>query len=377
MANEWVRGTVSLVPNVPPNHTITNAINAIQSVLIAGGWELASWTPGGNDRYYLRADRGVRENWRYEGDGPVQNCGIHVYTNTPTDSEIRISSFLENTAATGVQVDCRDATATINRRGFLTISWDVTAPNNYLLIAGEDGFYIEAGRDSSPNNLGHGAILTVSNIPELNATKTTQLRWTTQGFPMDLFGECRFTLNRQNRFVTNDGTSRNFSCGLVVYSSRGVSSVIQTPVPTNFAEFYIGNRDLMLGCTGSQGVGNILFAATFGQINSPEDSRYRINQILLLQENNATDVANRAATSASLSNTVAAGTGSVTHIIRDIRHDRLINRFVVVDYTLLPFANLTEAETGKVYRVIEHNDNGRTSNIGVEWPTVVVTPSLT
>lgn len=377
MANEWVRGTVSLVPNVPPNHTITNAINAIQSILFAGGWELASWTPGGNDRYYLRADRGVRENWRYEGDGPAQNCGIHVYTNTPTDTEIRISSFLENTTTNGAQVDTRDATESLNRRGRITINWDVTAPNNYLLIAGEDGLYIEVGRDSSPNNLGHGAIVTVSNIAELNATKTTQLRWTTQGFPMDLSGECRFTLNRQNRFVTNDGTSRNFSCALVLYSARGVSSVIQAPVPVNFAEFYIGNRDLMLGCNGGSTNVDIRYAATFGQMNSPEDGRYRINQILMLQENNATDVANRAATSALTSNNVAAGTGSVTYIVRDVRHDRLVNRFVVVDYTLLPFANLTEAETGKVYRVVEHNDNGRTSNIGIEWPSVVVTPSLT
>lgn len=375
MANEWARGTVSLIPNVSPNHTITNALNAIQSMLLAGGFELASWSPGGNDRYFLRADRAISERWRYEGDGVLQHCGIHVYTNTPTDTEIRISSFLENTTATGVQVDTRDATNTINRRGFLTISWDVTTPNNFLIICGEDGFYIESGRDSSPTNLGHGAILVAVNIPELNATKASQIRWTTQGFPMDLFGECRFTVNRQNRFVTNDGTSRNFSCALVVYSARGVASVIQTPAPVNFLEFYIGNRDLLLGCNGASNQ-DIRYAATFGQINSPEDGRYRINEILLLQENNATDVANRSATSSSSSNTIAAGTGSTTFIVRDIRHDRRIARFVVVDYTLLPWTNLIEAETGKVYRVIEHNDLGRTANIGIEWPTTVVTPSV-
>lgn len=378
MANEWVRGTVSLVPNVPPNHTITNALNAIQSVLVAGGWELASWTPGGNDRYFIRADRGTRENWRYEGDGPVQNCGIHLYTNTPTNTEIRISSFLENTTATGVQVDCRDATANVNRRGFLTISWDVTAPNNYLIIAGEDGFYIEAGRDSSPVNLGHGAILAVSEIPELNATKGAQRRWTTQGFPMDLFGECRFTANRNLRFVTNDGTSRNFTALLTLYGTRGVTSTTVAPAPANFVDYSFGNRDLILGQTAfAAGSSNDLrYGCTFGQLNSPEDGRYRINQMLLVQESAVTDVSNRAASSTSTSNTIAVGTGSVNVQFRDIRHDRLILRFVVVDYTLLPFANLTEAATGKVYRVIEHNDNGRTANIGIEWPVAVVTPSL-
>jgi hypothetical protein len=377
VANEWVRGTVSLVPNVPPNHTITNALNAIQSMLIAGGWELASWTPGGNDRYFLRSDRATRERWRYEGDGPTQNCGIHLYTNTPTDTEIRISCFLENTAGTAVQVDTLTAAESVNRRGRLTINWDVTAPNNYLMIAGEDGFYIEAGRDSSNTNLGHGMIVTAAEIPELSATKTTQSRWVTQGYPMDLFGECRFTSNRQLRFVTNDGTARNFSSHLSLYTARGVTSTTVAPVPADFPIYFFGNRDLILGQTGSGGTtSEYRYGCTFGQLNSPEDGRYRINPLLMIHETSASDISNRGASSASTSNTVAVGTGSINIIFRDIRHDRLIQRVVAVDYTLLPFANLTEAETGKVYRVAEHNDNGRTANIGIEWPTTVVTPSL-
>lgn len=367
---------MSLVPNVAPNHTITNAVNVIQSMLLAGGWELASWSPGGNDRYFLRADRSTRENWRYEGDGPIQHCGIRVHTNTPTNTQIRVSAFLENTAATNVQVDQFNATATINRRGYLEIAWDVTSPNNYLMICGEDGFYIEAGRDSSPNNLGHGAITTFAEMPELNATKSQQLRWTTQGFAMDLFGECRFTGDRNNRFVTNDGTNRNFTAFLQLYVTRGVLSTTVAPVPLDFRDIGIGNRDIMLGQTGVSTVDGRYFL-TFGQLNTPEDGRYRFAPILMLQENNPTDIANRAANSSSTSNNVAAGTGGVSFPVRDARHDRIMNRFVVVDYTLLPFANLTEAQTGKVYRVLEHNDIGRTANLGIEWPTTVVTPSLT
>jgi len=378
VANEWVRGTVSLVPNVSPNHTITNALNAIQSVLTQSGWELASWTPGGNNRYFLRADRATRSLWRYEGDGPVQSCGIRVYTNTPTDTEVRISVFLENTSANGVQVDTASASEGVNRRGRLTINWDVTAPNNYLMIAGEDGFYIEAGRDSSPTNLGHGMICTAAEIPELNATKGAQLMWVTQGYPMDLFGECRFTANRDKRFVTNDGTNRNFTSQLSLYAARGVASTTTAPAPADFPAYFFGNRDLILGQTNPGGTSDsdYRYGCTFGQLNSPEDGRYRINPLLMIHETSATDIANRAASSTSSSNTVAAGTGSVVHSFRDIRHDRLVQRIVAVDYTLLPFATLTEAETGRVYRVAEHNDLGRTANIGIEWPTTVVTPSL-
>ena len=376
MANEWVRGTVSLIPNVSPNHTITNAINAFQSVLTQSGWELASWSPGGNDRYFLRTDRSTRERWRYEGDGPIQSCGIHVYA-ANSNTEIRVSAFLENSGATAVQVDANGATATTNRRGYLTIAWDTTAPNNYLFIAGEDGFYVEAGRDSSSVNLGHGAILTDAEIPELNATKSTQVRWVTQGFALDLFGECRFTGNRNARFVTNNGTNRNFTSNLQVYATRGANSTTQSPSPVDYASYYFGNRDLMNGLTSFSTITSAdwRYACTFGQLNTPEDGRYRVNPILIITESNAADVTARSVSSTSTSNVVAPSGNNF--VVRDVRHDRQILRFVVVDYTLLPFANIVEAQTGKVYRVIEHNDNGRTSNIAVEWPTTVVTPALT
>jgi hypothetical protein len=156
-----------------------------------------------------------------------------------------------------------------------------------------------------------------------------------------------------------------------------VTSTTVAPVPADFPIYFFGNRDLILGQTGSGGTtSEYRYGCTFGQLNSPEDGRYRINPLLMIHETSASDISNRGASSASTSNTVAVGTGSINIIFRDIRHDRLIQRVVAVDYTLLPFANLTEAETGKVYRVAEHNDNGRTANIGIEWPTTVVTPSL-
>lgn len=379
MANEWVRASVTLVPNVAPLHTITNAVNAIGSFLVFGGWELASWSGSANNRYYVRTDRGARERWRYEGDGQTQNCGIHIEV---SGTSIRISAFLENTTQTGAQVDTNaisPGTVTTSATPYVSITFDSTAPNNYLMICGEDGFYIEAGRDASTVNLGHGMICCFAAITELNATKDAVVRSTSQGLPMDLTGTCKFTTNRNNRFVIDDGSSRNFTAGLRLYAARGVSSTTQPGTPANQPDYYIGNRDLIFGCNPnnpSTSADNLTFAATFGHRNSPEDGRYRISPILMIQEKTSTDFKNQGATSTLASNTVAAGTGGSNVIFRDIRHDRQILRLVVADYTLLPFANLTEAQTGKVYRLFEFNDGGRTANLGIEWSDVVVVPSL-
>lgn len=374
MANEWIRASVTLVPNVAPLHTITNAVNAIGSFLVSGGWELASWSGAANDRYYLRADRGARERWRYEGDGPIQSCGIHVAV---VSTAIRISAFLENTTQTGAQIDTNAATGTGNVCQFVSITFDSTAPNNYLMIGGEDGFYIEAGRDSSSVNLGHGMICCFAAIAELNSTKDNTVRWTTQGLPMDLTSTCKFcdSATRSTRFVIDDGTSRNFTAGLKLHSARGVSSTTIASAPANYPDYYIGNRDLILGMN----LGNnqtIIVGATFGHRGSPEDGRYRISPVLMVQEDTATDIKNMSCSSSAVSNVVAAGTGGQNNTFRDIRHDRVILRIVVADYTLLPFANLTEAQTGKVYRLFEFNDGGRTANLGIEWTDVVVVPSL-
>lgn len=373
MANEWVRGTVTLQPGSPTNHTITNAMNVIESVLLQSGWVRASWSLTSSDRSFLRADRLTNDTWRYDADGPTQHCGIRI-TQENSDTEIWISSFLEDTAGTGVQIDTRAATTGTFQRPYIEILWDNSAANNYLMIAGEHGLYIEVGRDGSNVNLGHGSIVTMAAVPELNATRDAQTRWTTQGFPMDLGGAsgCRFTESgsRNNRFVTDDGTNRNFTAYLALRTARSVTNVTSAD-PLDHRIIRIGNRDLLLGVTGRGGSSDYRYACTFGHLGSPEDDRYRISLIAMIQEQNETDLA---VTSASVANNVAAsGTPDVR--FRDIRHDRVMNRFVVCDYTLLPFTNITDASTGIVYRVLEFNDNGRTANLGIEWPSTTVTPS--
>lgn len=374
MANEWVRGTVTLTPNTPPNHTITNAMNAIESALLQSGWERASWSAASDDRSYLRTDRATQDRWRYDADGPTQHSGIRL-VQVSSDTVIRISSFLQNQAETDIQVDTRDASGGTFLHGYVDIDWDVTAPNTYLIIAGEDGLYIEAGRDGNPNNLGHGAIVTMQAVPELNATKDGHVRWTAQGFAMDLGGTqgCRFTEtnNRNQRFVTNDGTSRNFTAWLALFVARGVTQ-LTTPNPSDHRLIRIANRDLLLGNTGFGANQDMRYACTFGVFNTPEDDRYRISLITMMQD---AQVSDRAASSSSTSNTIGTGT-SPDNDFRDVRHDRLMSRFVVCDYTLLPFINITDANTGIVYRVLEFTDNGRTANLGIEWPSTVITPAV-
>tara|TARA_R100001086_G_scaffold201006_1_gene117238 strand:- start:1653 stop:2765 length:1113 start_codon:yes stop_codon:yes gene_type:complete len=370
MANEWARGTATLIPNVAPNHTIANAINAIGSFLVATGWELASWSGSANDRYYLRTDRNTQARWRYEGDGPVQHCGIHVYA-ANSDTEVRLSTFLQDSGATAVQVDTADAPFSTNRRGYATLSFDATAPNNYLMVGGEDGFYIEAGRDGEPTNLGHAWIVAFAADPNLNGTKDAQVRWMAQGMPLDLFGACRFTSSLNDRFVIQDGTNRNFSTHFVGYVARG-STNVNSPSPSDYASLIFGNRDLILGQTGTSGSADINVACSFGTINSPIEGRYRISPVLALQERDYVDMA----VSSSSASTSVDPSGSPLVTFRDIRRDRLLLRMVVCDYTLLPFVNVVDSETGVTYRVVQFADNGRTANLGIVWPASVVTPTV-
>ena len=374
MAGEWRRGTATIIPNVAPNHTIANAMNAIGSFLTQTGWELASWSGSTSDRYYLRTDRTTQNRWRYDADGPTQYCGIHIQQ-ANSDTEIHISTFLEDLGATASQVDTIDAGGQgTNRQGKAIILFDVTAPNNYLIVGGEDGLYIEAGRDGTVNNLGQAWIFAFAAIAELNATKDAQVRWMSQGVPLDLFGACKFTesASRQLRYVINDGTNRNFTSHFAGFVARG-SLNVSSPNAADGQVARFGNRDLMLGQTGFGGGGEIRYGCCFGHFNSPEDDRYRISPVIMLQDGSATDIA---ISSTSVSDTLAAS-GNTDVRMRDIRHDRLVLRMVVCDYTLLPFINITEAQTGKVYRVVEFNDNGRTANLGIEWPSLTVTISVT
>lgn len=403
MANEWNQGTFQFdAPGL--SHTFTFALDRIQSALTQSGWELASWSPGAsppaaNARYLIRTDRNTQDRWQYTGDTLTQHGGILLwYDSDPQTTtglaafagqvHIVIQSFLENTGATDVQVASPDWVETVGgaeRFGSIRIVLDSTAVNNYLIYCGEDGLYIESGRDGVQNNLGHGAIMTFGAIPELHGTLDANVKWTAQGLVCDFSDVCRFSADRFDRFVTNDGTDKNFTASLQPYTPRGTYNIDSTGGGANIAdqrEYYIGAQDnfFSLG-SGNQSTsittnqesqereGQIRYAATFGLINTPKNNRFRIAPLVMIQDIRHVDIA---ADSSSSDNNLAPSADK-GHMI-DWRQTRRVFKFAAVDYTLLPFVNITDAVTGVVYRVARMEDNGRFSQFGVQQPT---TPPLT
>lgn len=404
MAGEWRRATF-IIDNIL--HTQTNIITAFESFLTQTGWVRASWSGSGTDRYYLRADRNTQPRWQFTGDGGIKHGGIRVFYDSDAQTttglavfagqkHIVIQSFLENVSQNGAQIATEDVINTsvaspggnIARLGTIRIIYDNTAPNTYLLVGGEDGLYVECGRDAQNNNLGHGAILTFGAIPENHSSIDQTVGWTAQGLVADLFGSCRFTHNRNNRFVSNDGSNKNFTSALQPQSPRGTYSLSSplysdATVPSANGQanangrrgLYLSSRDLLYGAnraasteaaTSAQsttGDVDLQYFAAFGLFDSPQNGRYRISPMLCIQTLRQVECA---ATSASTSD-VAASSNQASVI--DPRTFRQVFRFAVVDYTLLPWVNIQDAVSGATYRVARVEDNGRYSQIGIEWPS--------
>jgi hypothetical protein len=345
--------------------------------------------------------------WQFTGDGGVKHGGIRVfYDSAPSTTtgiaafsgqkHIVIQSFLENAGASGAQITTEDVIsvnvpnpgAVTYRLGTIRIVYDNTAPNTYLVVGGEDGLYVECGRDSSNNNLGHGAIMTFGAIAENHSSIDNTVGWTAQGLVADFFGVCRFTHDRQARFVTNDGSNKNFSCALQPQSPRGTYSMT-TPSysdavatgasgvgnATGRRALYLTSRDNVygMGRIGSaEGSGtqqsvsgaavDFKYHCTFGLFDTPQNGRYRISPLLCLQTLRTVEIG---ATSTSTSDVAVSANSGVF----DPRILRQIFRFAAVDYTLLPWVNIQDAVSGATYRVARMEDNGRYSQFGVEWPS--------
>jgi hypothetical protein len=392
-------------------------MDKIENFLILSGWERPTWdggvfgpgTVGAPDpsstdaRHFVRADRTTQDRWRYTGDLLTQHGGIVVWHNPdPTAApygpnlggssnanesgeQIVLQSFLENSGATAVQVYTPDHVglfSTFNRFGSVRLVVDNLAVNNYLLYGGEDGLYIEVGRDSSPNNIGHGAIMTFGEIPELHGTRGFATKWTAQGLVCDFRGRCRFSQSRNDRFVSNDGSNKNFTASLQPYSPRGTADVDSlATLIANQRPYYIGARDNFLSMgygspstttsdfgTSSSGISS-KYAATLGLIDTPKDDRIRISPLVMIQE---VAHVNAGVTSALSSNNVAAA-GSALSLI-DIRDKmRQIFRFAAADHTLIPSLSVVDAVSGATYRIARFDDDGRFSQFGVEVPTATLT----
>lgn len=401
MPNEWARGTFT-ADNVTNDEN--DVLDAIEDFLLdsAVGWEKASWSDslyGTQDRHYLRTDRVTRERWQYDGDGPTQFSGIRVfYDDDPATTtgrsgftgqeHIVIQSFLQNVGETDRQVLTPDfvelsgsGSSQSERFGTIRIRYDNTAPNNWLLIGGEDGLYCEVGRDSAEVNLGHGAIMTFGAIPDLQDPYESSVKWTAQGLVVDLYDGCRFSENRNKRFVSNDGSNKNFTAGLQPYTPRGTRR-LNTPEQYDQEPYYIGAQDSFWGATrtGRSNTSNnaiganqdldLAFGATFGLAESPVNERYVISPLVMLQSIVEIPIGVET-TSAS---DVAASTNDGAFL--NPRSWRRVFKFAACDYTLLPFANITDAISGATYRVARVDDNGRFSQLGVEFPATTVTISI-
>lgn len=375
MANEWKRGTFTY-DAVGLSHTTTNIINAFTSFLTQAGWSVASWSVSTTDRYFTRTDHGSSDVWHYTGDGPTQKCGIRVYV---SGNSIRIRTFLENAAGAAAQIDSGATHEMI-------ITVDNTAPNNYAVIGGEFGLYVECGRDGLPSNLGHGFVGTFMPIPEFNGSKDSQRKWVSQGFVCDLTGTLKFSQGRagtQTCFITNDGSNRAFSPALFPGLCRGTISMYNNSQVNN-PTGALSHRKNIFSFVGSITSGSDAFSVwcSFGSswLAAQNNARYAISAMLFAPSfNGVVNSNNFAACQGSVTTGNTTGSPGTTYISDASAFWRKVEKFAVVEHTLTPWANITDAVSGLAYRVANVPDGGRTARIAVQWPDSgnVVTVSLT
>lgn len=345
MSAEWKRATWvhDMTAQGGLGHTTATLMDAFESFLTQVGWSRTSWTSTPTtDRYFTRTNKGVETTWRYTGDGPVQHAGIHVKLNTGS-TRLEITTFLENTAGTGAQRETPSGQT-------IYVTYSAAAPTTFLFVGGEDGWYVEAGRDGVENNAGHFFIATMQAFTEFGNVRPETVNWVCPGFPFDLVGSIRFSYNRTSYYVVaTDGSGHYHTSQLQAYTPRGCSS-IKTANPANDATYPVGSLDSYLAYIGDNSQ-NGTTHWTWGIPFNALDDAHRVSPMVLLQH--ASDTANFA------SNTVPTCDG---------RAIRKIRRFTAVSWTALGFSFLLDSITGINYRVAYVPDGGRSFNIGVPWP---------
>lgn len=340
-------GAVAVTRGATVEETIVNlvtAINAAPSLNITARW----------------ANR-----WAFNGDGVWQHCGIEVFNDT-VNSRIVLRSFLQKPSGIGSQV----ATQSVQE---IRIVYSQTAPNIFQFFGGEYGFFGECGRDGQRVNLAHWAITTFEAMPELFGTDDARVTWTTQGITLDLFGQLKFALNRNYRFVDAANGNRNFTSGLQPSMARGTNNFDSSTQADNRASA-IGPMDLVLGAS-PRGPNWQVHAQTFGMFLSPRDGRYRISPLLVRQFH--PDYVDAGNTTNSVSNNLAPSAFTDGCLFWDVRRWRKMTKFAVVDASLIPFVNVVDQVTGIEYYITQIQDNGRPANLCVEWTSVVVSIAAT
>ena len=303
----------------------------------------------------------VSDQWRYNGDVVEQNCGLHVFWNTGS-ARVEISAFLENTAGGAAQVD-----TTSTQRCF--IAYNNTLQNDWLIYCGEDGVYYETGVSGTPQNIAHGLIATFMPIPEFSGTKDAQRKWTTQGLSMDLFGNIKFTTDRNIRFIDNAGANKNYTGSLQPFVARGVVD-LATPVRANDRRHPVGPADNWIGGSGI-GISDSerYWFCALGMAWTPIDDRYKISPMWMLQH--LTSLGTYQSSGVGSNNVAPASVNSGVMI--ESRWLRKLPRIAVPDSSLLPYVNVTDPITSKIYRIARVADGGRNASIAIEYPATAVT----
>lgn len=477
MAGEWKYALWTYQP-VALSHTPLTIVKAFTSLLTQLGWEVASWSGSGDDRYFLRADRttlsltqdavgtagnvaitktgtavtvtgmsggsvsvkatgtikftalpadgdtitigdgtttvtfefdnnssvtggntavtigttllgmmdaltaainasalattsqSLTEVWRYDCDGVEQACGIHVKYNSggSPSPRIEISAFIEDSAAAGVFKDT-------NSDAIAYYAFDNTVNNDLIMIAGEDGLWVEAGRDGATNNLAHLHVGVVKPIPEFAGTKDVRMKLTSQGMVLDLFGQItKISTDRSQRFVNNDGSNQNYTAFIFPRCTRGTNQMA-TANPVDGQRYPMASRDNFIGMVGNgsnvdgTGLSALGYCCSFGLINSPVDDHFKISPFWMFQDVLSTTSVGQA--SGSASNNVPPDVNRTR--LTECRWIRQYARLAAIDQSLIPNNNYTDPVSGIVYRCALVADDGRSANLAIEWPSTSVT----
>ncbi len=294
-------------------------------------------------------------HWWYTGDNYYQHCGIHVKIYSA--SSVNVSSFLEDSTKTGSQ---RSLVATYA----ISINQDNTKLNNFLFIAGEDGFYIEGGTDTNYNNIAHGFIFAFYPDASLAGTRDRERTWTCQGAAYELRGNIR-SADRSWRFVETVGDRRNHTGRILAMVPRGSDSTAGLSV-ANDRNIYFGPRDHFLATPYNVDTSRYdTIQCTLGLFQSTYDDLYRVSTFAVMQGRSAYSTVRNS----SGSETVGVPNSSGYDMIFDIRNGlRHVPKFGCCSSYLLPWGNVTDKRTSVVYRVAQVPDGGRNSNIAVVWP---------
>lgn len=303
--------------------------------------------------------------WRYNGDGPEQMCGIRIKW-VAASNYVAIFTFLQTTDGLGSQVETTSAQ-------YITIAYDNTVENDYLMFGGEDALYFECGRDGFYNNLATGMIAAFAPIPQFSGSRDLNVKWTAQGLVMDLFGPIKWAVSRDYRFVDNQGANKNYTGTLCPMAARG-SLNVRSVSPTDQPRYFIAPRDniMSLMATGysASDINTQHLLSTFGLVYSPFDDRYKISPFWMLQDS-AGAVLCGVLSASAVDNNVAPDVGYAKLV--ECRFYRQVLRLAAVDPSVLPFANITDYVTGTIYRIAQIPDSGRATNIAVEYPASAIT----